>query len=73
MEEKSIRGPRIELVGNRTVIIDGCDGILDYDESKVAIRLGRLTANISGRDMKLRALTENTAIVEGYIYAVEYK
>ncbi|WP_099204051.1 YabP/YqfC family sporulation protein [Scatolibacter rhodanostii] len=72
MEEKSMRGPRIELVGNRSVIIDGCDGIIDYDENKVAVRLGRITANITGHSMRLRVLTENTAIIDGYIHAVEY-
>lgn len=72
MEEKSVRGPRIELTGNRSAVIDGCDGIIDYDENRVSVKLGRITAHIAGRSLKLRVLTENTAIIEGYIHSVEY-
>ncbi len=72
MEEKSIRGPRIELTGNRSVLIDGCDGIIDYDENKVLVRLGKINAAINGRNMRLRVLTENTAIIDGFIHSLEY-
>lgn len=72
MEQKTLRGPRVEIVGNRSVIIDGCDGIIDYDDKHVMIRLGRMSVNITGSSLRLRALTETTAIIDGYIQAVQY-
>lgn len=72
MNEQAIIGPRIELVGNRRVIIDGCDGIIDYGEDMVKARLGRLTVQINGRSLKLKVLTDTKAIVEGYISSLEY-
>lgn len=69
---QDILGPRIEIVGNRNVIIDGCDGIIDYDDEKVSVKLGRLKVDISGKSLRLKVLTLNSAIIEGYIRSVEY-
>ena len=50
MQEKPTGGGVITLTGNRSAVIDGCDGVLDYDSEKVVLRAGRLTVRIGGRD-----------------------
>lgn len=65
-------GAVIAVTGNRSAVVDGCDGIVDYDQEKVILRAGRLTVQISGRDLRLRRLTEDSAVIEGIISRLEY-
>ncbi|WP_158590883.1 YabP/YqfC family sporulation protein [Acutalibacter sp. 1XD8-33] len=72
LEPKPRGGAVISVTGNRSAIVDGCDGVLDYDEEKVILRTGRLTVRISGRRLRLTRLTESSAIIEGIIDRMEY-
>lgn len=75
MERESGRpqgGAVIELTGNRFAVIDGCDGVLDYNEEQVLVRAGRLTVRFAGQGLRVKRLTENAAVLEGTIRAVEY-
>ncbi len=72
MDQKGRGGSVIELTGNRTAVVDGCDGIVDYDEERVILRTGRLTVRFLGRGLRLKRLTENSAVIEGLISTVEY-
>ena len=73
MRDYRTEGPRIELKGNRTAIIEGCDGIIDYDDEKVIMNMNRLIARINGKKLCLKLLTENSAVVEGFISSVTYE
>ena len=70
--EQGKGGALITLSGNRSAVVDGCDGIVDYNDEKIILRAGRLTLSFVGRDLALRRLTENSAVIEGFLSAVEY-
>ncbi len=70
--EQGKGGALIQLTGNRSAVVDGCDGIVDYDDEKIILRAGRLTVHFLGRDLALRRLTENSAVIEGFLIRVEY-
>lgn len=72
MDLKPKSAALISLTGNRSAVVDGCDGVMDYDDEKVILRTGRLTVRLSGRDLRLRRLTEDSAVIEGIIDRVEY-
>lgn len=72
MEQRGTGSSVIELTGNRFAVVDGCDGIVDYNDEKVVLRTGRLTVTFSGRNLRLKRLTENSAVVEGFISHLEY-
>lgn len=72
MEQRRTGGSVIELTGNRNAVVDGCDGIVDYDGEKVILRTGRLTVRFSGRGLRLKRLTADSAVIEGIISSVEY-
>ena len=63
---------RTEICGNRNAVIDGCVGVIDYTDSLVCVKAGRLKISVVGRDLRLTVLTDCTAVVEGYIAKVEY-
>ena len=72
MQEKPTGGAVISVTGNRSAVVDGCDGIMDYDDEKVVLRTGRLTVRINGRKLRLTKLTQSSAMVEGVISSLEY-
>lgn len=72
MEKQGSGGAVVSITGNRCAVVDGCDGVMDYDEERVILRTGRLTVRISGRGLRLTSLTENSAVIQGTIGAVEY-
>ena len=70
--EKGQGGPVVELYGNRQAVVDGCDGIVDYDQDRVVLRAGRLTLEIRGEEMRLTRLTESSAVIRPRTRQVEY-
>lgn len=63
---------QIELAGNREAIVDGCQGILEYDENLVKINVGKMAVQFSGRNLCIRSMTQHSVIIEGYIVAIEF-
>lgn len=72
MEKKPTGGAVISITGNRCAVVDGCDGVIDYNEEKVILRTGRLTVCIGGRGLRLTSLTESAAVIQGLISGIEY-
>ena len=71
-EQRPTGGAVISVTGNRSAVVDGCDGIVDYDEERVVLRTGRLTVRITGRRLRLTKLTQSSAMIEGVITGLEY-
>lgn len=72
MERERKGGAVVSVTGNHQAVIDGCDGIIDYDDETVIARTGRLTLRITGRDLRLTRLTETSAVIQGRIAGLEY-
>lgn len=64
--------PQIEIAGNREAVIDGCQGILAYDESMIRLACGKQTIAFSGRNLQISALTRDSAVVTGFITRIEF-
>lgn len=62
---------RVELLSNREAVIDGCRGILEYNECCIRLSADHLVIRFSGSGLLLRNYGENGAVVEGHITAVE--
>ena len=77
---KSLEGPataflsqaRVELLGNRQAVVDGCKGIIEYSDSCIRLSTPRLILKFTGTGLEIRALTDSSAIVEGTILSLEY-
>lgn len=70
--EKPKLGAVTEIQGNKRLILDGCDGIVDYSDDEIILRAGRLLVRINGRDLRIKTLTEGAAVAEGLITEVKY-
>jgi sporulation protein YqfC len=62
----------IEMAGNREAIIDGCQGVVEYDENIIKLSTGKMVIKFSGRDLQIKALTHDSAVVSGFILAMEF-
>ncbi|MCL2857254.1 MAG: YabP/YqfC family sporulation protein [Oscillospiraceae bacterium] len=63
---------QIELAGNTEAVITGCTGVLEYNPDAIRLAGKKLSAKFTGRGLQLRALTQNSAVVQGYILNVEF-
>ena len=61
-----------ELSGNREVVVEGCRGVLEYSDNVIRLTAGKLTVRFTGRGLELRNLKRDSAIVEGFITAIEF-
>ena len=61
-----------EMNGNREVIVDGCKGILEYDENVIRINTGRMITEFTGRNLSIKSMTEDALIVKGFITSIKF-
>lgn len=61
-----------EMNGNREVIVDGCRGVLEYDEQKIRVNTGKMITCFQGRCLSIKCLTSDSLIVEGFITSIEF-
>ena len=64
--------PQIELSGNREAVIEGCQGILEYDENIVRLNLGKMIVRFTGLDLTIKCMNGESSIVSGTITAIEF-
>ena len=64
--------PSIQIRGNREIIIDGCTGLLSYDEADILIETKYCRIRVAGRSLTLKNLARNILAVRGFIQNVEF-
>ncbi len=62
----------IEISGNREVIIEGCQGVLEYSDNLIALNTGKLTVRICGCELTIVSMQNGQAIIKGVITGVDY-
>ncbi len=63
---------RIEFRGDNDVVIEGCKGIIEYEESCIALNLGKKIVRFSGADLEISSFFEEQAILKGTVVVMEY-
>ncbi len=62
----------IELAGNREAFVDGCKGVLAYDDCCIRLNLGRLVVCFTGSDLSIGALSMEQAVISGNIAGISF-
>jgi sporulation protein YqfC len=65
-------GMHIELSGNTEAVVDGCVGVLEYDENIIRLAGKKMSVRFTGRRLQLKVLTHDSAVLEGFILGVEF-
>ena len=63
---------QIELSGNREAVVEGCQGILEYDENRIKLATEKMSVQFNGRNLQLKTLTRSSAVVEGFITGIDF-
>lgn len=64
--------PHIELCSDKIATIEGCKGIIEYNENTVRVNCGKLIVKCSGDTLSINAPCSDTITVTGTIVSVEY-
>lgn len=62
----------IEISGNSEAVIQGCQGILEYNENCIRLNLGKRSVLFRGTDLVMKSYTIEQIIVEGSFAAIEF-
>ena len=63
---------RIELCGDRRIILEGCRGIAAYEEDTIVLRTDSGTIRFRGRDLVITCFTCDEAVITGQILSLEF-
>lgn len=64
--------PKIEILGNREMIIDGCKGVVEYDETIIKLSLGEYVLSLSGDNLLINSFDNSVAIISGQICEISF-
>lgn len=62
----------MEINGNTEVVVEGCNGVLEYDTDVVRIKTGKLIVRFTGRGLVIQCLTADSLVVTGFITGIEF-
>lgn len=63
----------MEMQGNEEVILDGCEGVLDYGETSIKLRAGQLLVTFEGDGLLLKSYVGSEAVIEGMIANIAFE
>ena len=62
----------LELSGNHRAVVEGCRGILEYEEGVIRLNTGSGVIRFTGTDLSMSCMTEVSAVVVGSILSLEF-
>lgn len=71
VKDENVKG-NIELFGNRQIIIDGCEGVVDYCEDFLKLDLGKMLLKVTGRGLVIESYIYEQIDLRGEIVSVEF-
>ena len=63
---------RVTLSGQSAALVEGQHGVIELTESRVRLRTGRGVLTVQGEGLRLRALSVDTALIEGHVMTATY-
>ena len=62
----------LEIHGNKEAIVEGCSGILEYNEYSIKLSSSKHTLCFNGTNLLIQCMTANGAVITGDIYSVHF-
>lgn len=64
--------PKIEMLGNREMIVDGCKGVVEYNETLIKLSLGENVLSLSGDNLIIKSFDSSVAVISGQICDISF-
>lgn len=62
----------IEFCGGNNVTVDGCNGIVEYEDTAIALNLGATVVRFRGADLEIIHFFERSVVIKGFIAVMEF-
>lgn len=63
---------KLEMLGNRELIIDGCKGIVDYGENYIKLNTGTVMTGVCGDGLLIKSFDNEIAVISGEITEISF-
>ncbi len=67
-----VNEPKIEMSGNREIIIDGCKGVVEYSENSIKLNLGETVLTLSGNGLIINSFDSSIVVITGQISDISF-
>jgi len=71
-EVTSFYGTQIEILNNNEVVVEGCKGILEYDNNSIRLNLGKMSVKFTGDNLIITCMNSDNIVIKGFITSVEF-
>ncbi len=71
--EIPVSGVKLCISDDIKAEIEGCTGIVIYDENEVKLTAGKLTVGFIGSNMQITQYDSKLTVIEGFINSVSYE
>ncbi len=68
----TINEPKIEILGNREIVIDGCKGVVEYGENIIKLSLGENILTLTGSELVINSFDSGIAVIIGQIGDISF-
>ena len=72
LSKSTLMGPRIEFFSNKQFILEGCLGLLEYNDNYLKLRLSKGALVLEGKDFDIVSFEEKTIVVKGEFCGLEF-
>ncbi len=76
-EEKDPRPGRVtsitEFHSNRSAVVEGCRGILEYDDKLIRVSAGQMNLRFEGRNLEVVSMSPDAIAIEGFILSLSFE
>ena len=63
LSQMFVNEPKIEMSGNREIIVDGCKGVVEYSEDLIKLNLGEVVLTLSGDGLVINSFDSSIAVI----------
>jgi YabP family. len=64
--------PSMHVTGRDSVVVEGCKGILMYDDKRITLDMGTFAISVYGRDIELQNLSKIELMISGRVSTISY-
>ncbi len=64
--------PKIEMLGNREIIVDGCKGVVEYGENLIKLNTGEYVLSVLGDELIIKSFDGSVAVISGKIAEITF-
>ena len=70
--QAQLSAPRVELCADQQALIEGCEGILEYSETRVRLNCKTTVLELQGFDLCLNHLSSSQVFVSGQLTLLQF-